>query len=80
MIEHLINASNKRFHTIRFLLNAIIVHGYAAKELLHSTHISIPENLRSSLYSGDNYRGTALCCSLWKLLDIIILDMYGSYL
>ncbi len=48
--------------------------------MLHSTIISIPKNLRSSLCSSDNYRGIALCCSLCKLLDLIILDLYGNYL
>ena len=78
--DHLINGSVKLFHMIRFLFNAMIVHGYTANELLHSTIISIPKNLRSSLCSSDNYRGIALCCSLCKLLDLIILDMYGNYL
>jgi hypothetical protein len=76
--DHLINGSVKLFHMISFLFNAMIVHGHTANELLHSTIISIPKNLRSSLCSSDNYRGIALCCSLCKLLDLIILDLYDN--
>ena len=78
--HRLINGSKKLFHMICFLFSAVIVHGYTAKELLHSTIISIPKNVLSSLCCSDNYRGIALCCSLCKLLDMTTLDMYGSYL
>ena len=78
--DHPINGSNKLFLMIRCLINAMIVHGYISNELLHSTIISIPKNLRSSLCSSDNYRGITLCWSLCKLLDIKILDKYDSYL
>ena len=50
--DHLINGSRKLFHMLRLLFNAMIVHGYTAKDLLHSTIVSIPKNMRSSLCSS----------------------------
>ena len=52
-LDHLINGSNKVFHVMHFLFNAMIVHGYTANELLHTTIISISTNLHSSLCSSD---------------------------
>jgi hypothetical protein len=62
------------------LFNCMISHGHTANDLLYSTIVSIPKNLRSSLCSSDNYRGIALCCSICKLLDLVVLDRFGKYL
>jgi len=48
--------------------------------ICYSTIVSIPKILRASLCSSDNYRGIVLCCSICKLLDLVILDQFGKYL
>ena len=58
----------------------MIVHSDTANKLLHSTIISSPNNLYSSLRSSDNNCGIGLCCSMCKWLDTIISYLYGNYL
>jgi len=58
----------------------MLVHGHSANDLLYSTIVSIPKNLRASLCSSDNYRGIALCCSLCKVLDMVIIDQFHEHL
>lgn len=59
----------------------MISHGHTADNLLYSTIVSIPKDLRASLcFCSENYRGIAPCCSICKLLDMVIIDMYSHYL
>ena len=78
--DHLLNGTSTLFTMICILFSVMFSHGHTATDLLYSTIVSIPKNLRGSLCSSDNYRGIALCCSLCKVLDLVILDMYGQYL
>ncbi len=79
--DHLLNGTAKLFNLLSLLFNVMILsHGHTANDLLYSTIVSIPKNLRASLCTSDNYRGIALCCSLCKVLDLAILDQYGKYL
>ena len=58
----------------------MISHGHSASDLLYSTIVAITNKVRAFLTSSDNYRGIALCCSICKVLDIVILDQYKEYL
>ena len=78
--DHLINGTPKLFNILCMLFNCMIRHGYTANDLLYSSIVSIPKNMRGSLCSSDNYRGIALCCSVCKVIDMVIMDLYGKYL
>ena len=70
--NHFIYAS--RFYVVfSVLINAMIVHGYSADELLQSVLVSIPKDARGDLLASDNHRGIALCSALSKVIDYIIL-------
>jgi flagellar biosynthesis regulator FlaF len=70
---HLIHASDRFLHHLTALINAMLTHGHLAPVLLRATIISIPKDYSKSLQDDNNYRGTALCSSISKLLDIIML-------
>ncbi|ELU01628.1 hypothetical protein CAPTEDRAFT_227909 [Capitella teleta] len=60
------------------LFNLMISHGYVPHSLLQATVISIPKDTRASLCKSDNYRGIALCNSIDKLFDLMILGKFES--
>ncbi len=78
--DHLLSGTRKLYYMFSLLFNCMSVHGHTANDLLYSNIVSIPKNLRASLSSSDNYRDIALCCSLCKVLDLVILEQYGQYL
>ena len=51
----------------------MFVHGHQAAIVLKATIISIPKDYSKSLCNDSNYRGIALCSSIAKLLDIIVM-------
>ena len=67
--DHLHN-SGKRLHILLSLLfKSILFHGYFPHELLLSTIVSIPKDVKSSLSSADNYRGISLFNFIAKVFD-----------
>ena len=62
------------------LFNAMLIHGYTPDDLLKSSIISIPKNRTASLTTSDNYRGISLFNAICKLLDNVILLLYGDEL
>ena len=71
---HLINASPKLFTVLAMLINCMIMHGYSPSKLLESTIVRIPTDNRASLTCSENYRAIALCNSICKIVDIILLN------
>jgi len=71
--SHLIYACEVYFCHLSLLFNSMYVHGYLASPLLTANIVSIPKDYRKSLSDGSNYRGIALCSSLSKMLEIIIM-------
>ena len=57
--DHLINDSHKLHVILCLLINIMISHGYTAKDLLFSTLISIPNNLKAKII------GVLLCAQLF---------------
>ena len=51
----------------------MLIHGYNANDLVLSSIISIPKDIRSSLRSSDNYRGISLFNGICKLFDYVIM-------
>ena len=45
---------------LSLLFNYMIVYGHTPRDLLASTIISIPNDMRASLCNSDNYRGISL--------------------
>lgn len=78
--DHLILSTSYFKTSVAMLINCMFIHGYSANDLLVSIITSIPKDVRGNLNSSDNYRGIALCCSLCKVIDYIILNRYSSYL
>jgi hypothetical protein len=72
--NHILYASESFLCTICKLYNAMLIHGYSPQDLLNSTLISIPKDVRGDLSSDENYRGISLCSSLFKLYEIILLN------
>ncbi len=62
------------------MFNLMLTHGYTPADLLKSTIISIPKDVKSSLSSSDNYRGISLFNAVCKLFDKVILYLYKDEL
>lgn len=62
------------------LFSAMLVHGYNPNDMLSSVIVSIPKDAKESLCNSSNYRGIALCSTLSKILDYIILKKYKNEL
>lgn len=78
--SHIINASPQSFALLTLLFNACIKHCFIPCDMLVSTIVSIPKDLRESLMRSDNYRGIALTSAMYKILDIIIFNKYQDKL
>ncbi len=61
-------------------INCMLIHGHNPEELLASVIALIPKNVRSSLYTSDNYRDISVCCSLCKAIDYVFIDKYSEHL
>ena len=49
-------------------------------DLLITTIVSIPKDLRQSLCNSDNYRGISLVSSIAKMFDVLILTRHSNKL
>ena len=58
----------------------MLIHGYNANNLVLSSIISIPKDIRSSLCSSDNYRAISLFNGICKLFDYVIMPTCNDYL
>ena len=58
----------------------MIIHGYNPKHILNAVLVSIPKDKHGVLTSSENYRGIALCSSISKLFDTIILSKFSKEL
>ena len=58
----------------------MLIHGYNANDIVLSSIISIPKDIRSSLTSSDNYRGISLFNWICKLFDYDIMHTCNDYL
>ena len=78
--DHIINGGDTLSTFLSILFNSMLVHGYAPPILLSSVMISIPKNLNASLNNSSNYRSIALCSSICKLIDVIIINKCSAQL
>ena len=80
--NHFIYASHRFYVVFSVLINAMIVHGYSADELLQSVLVSIPKDARGDLLASDNYRGIGKLFSLLcdrNLPGVVIRFLLDSY-
>ena len=71
--DHLIYGGHRLHVLLSILFNVMLQHGYNAKDLILSSIISIPNDLKSYLSSSTNYRGTSLFNAIGKVFDYAIL-------
>ena len=58
---------------LSILFNVMLQHGYNANDLILSSIISTPKDMKSSLSSSTNYRGISLFNAIGKVFDYAIL-------
>ena len=58
--DHLINGGPRLHVLLSVLFNSMLIHGYNARDLIVSSIISIPKDMKSSLCSSNNYKGISL--------------------
>ena len=78
--DHLINGGEALFAFLSMLFNCMLCHGHTPPGLLSSAFISIPKNPKGSMSDSANYRSIALCSSICKLLDLLIIDKWRGNL
>ena len=72
--DHILNACDDMFTHLSHLFNTMLSHCYTPSEMLLSTVVPIPKNLRKSLSNSDNYRSIALGSIIGKVFDYVILN------
>ena len=78
--DHLINGGKRLHMLLSMLFKSMLIHGYNANDLVLSSIISIPKDIRSSLSSSDNYRGISLFNGICTLFDYVIRHTCNDYL
>ena len=78
--NHMKHSGNSLRVHLTLLINMCFRNGIMPYDLLISTIISIPKDLRQSLCNSDNYRGISLVSSINKMFDVLILLRHGGNL
>ena len=58
----------------------MIVHVHNHRDLLASSSISIPNDMRAKLSKSDNYRGISLFNAICKVFDYVIMHLCEDFL
>ena len=61
---------------LSLLFSAMLVHGHTAKDMLSSFLVSIPKDTKGSMCDSAIHRGIALCSTLCKIFDNVVLNEY----
>ena len=76
--NHLIYGNQRLHILLSILFNVMLSHGYTPRDLILSTIISIPKDMKSPISNSDNYRGISLFNSISKVFDYAILTLCGD--
>ena len=76
--NHLINGGHRLLVVLSLLFNCMMVHGHT-RDLLASTIIYIPKDMRTSLCKSDNYRGISLLNAIFKVFDYVIMYLSDDF-
>ena len=63
---------------LSILFNVMLQHEYNAKDLILSSIISIPKDMKTSLSSSTYYRGISLFNTIGKVFDYVILLIFNT--
>ena len=78
--EHFKYAHDKLYTLLSLLFNAIIIHGFLPDKIMDTLLVPLVKDKKGCLTKSDNYRPLALTCIVSKVLELIILERYGSIL
>jgi hypothetical protein len=78
--NHLKYAPVSLYRYLACLFNGMIVHGYTPPCIINSNIISIPKDTRGNLSSSENYRGVSLCSSIFKIFELVLIQLQGHNL
>ena len=76
--ECLKNAPDDLFHHLAKIIRSFIYHGHVSSFLLISSMIPLIKDKFGDRTSSKNYRSIAIGSLICKLIDIIIIDLYGD--
>ena len=71
--DHFVNGPHSLLVHLSRLFSAMLSHSYVPNEMLVSSIVPVPKNVKKSLCSTDNYRSIAIGSILSKVLDNIII-------
>ncbi len=78
--NHVIHAPQLLNHWLAALFRSMLCHGHTPYDLLNATIVSIPKDTAQPITDSNNYRGIALCSSICKVFDLVILHRYSGLL
>ena len=78
--NHILYASPLLHGYLKNLYNGMIIHGHTPTCITKSNIISIPKDIRGDLSSDENYRGISLCSSVFKIFELILVQLQGPCL
>ena len=78
--EHLIYSSNKLDFLLSMLFNAMIVHQFIPERFMDTTIIPLLKDIKGDITDKDNYRPIAITCIVSKVLELVILSKYRTFL
>ena len=78
--EHFKYADKKINCILKLCFNAMFMHGYIPPTLMDTIIIPLVKDNKGDITDRDNYRPIALTCVSSKILELLILDKYGSYM
>ena len=74
------NCSDELFHLLSLVIKGFLIHGHVTNYLLLATLVPIVKNHLESINSSKNYRAIAMSSVILKILDWIILILFGNTL
>ena len=78
--DHIVHGTEKLFHLLARLFNALVVHGMMPNDMLKSVMLPIVKNKRVQSNCSDNFRAVCLQSVLCKVLDLVILNKQKNVL
>ena len=74
------NAPDSFYHKLSIVIRSFLVHGHVTLYLLLATLVPIVKNKLASINTSKNYRSIAISSLILKLIDWIIISLFGRKL
>ena len=78
--NHLLYGGKRLYVLLSLLFSVMLMYGYTPVDLLQSSIISIPKDLKKSLCNSNNYRGISLFNAICKVYDYAIIYLCSDFL